>query len=73
MKKNYTNPKTKIFKPNFIAGQKDTCENFQFSTDQDDSYSGIFPVALSYLFENIRMLLYWLLPGLAIPKTRIFV
>ena len=55
-------------KPNFIAGQKDTCENFQFSTHQDDSYSGIFPVALLYLFENVRMLLNWLLSGLTISE-----
>ena len=57
-------------KPNFIADQKDTCENFQFSTDQEDSYSGtvIFPIALLYLFDNLRTLLNWLLPSLTIPK-----
>ena len=67
--KNHINPKTKILKPIFIAGQKDTCENFQFSTDQGDSYSGIFPIALLYLFDNLRMLLNWLLPDLTIPKA----
>ena len=67
--KNHINPKTKILKPIFIAGQKDTCENFQFSTDQGDSCSGIFPIALLYLFDNLRMLLNWLLPDLTIPKA----
>ena len=66
---NHINPKTKTLKPNFIADQKDTCENFQFSTDQEDSYSGIFPIALLYLFDNLRMLLNWLLPDLTIPKA----
>ena len=58
-------------KPNFIADQKDTCENFQFSTDQEDSYSGIFPIALLYLFDNLRTLLNWLLPSLTIPKPEV--
>ena len=55
-------------KPNFIEGQKDTCKNFQFSTDQDGIYTVIFPVELLCLDKNKRIILYWLLPGLAIPK-----
>ena len=40
--KKYTNNRAKILKPNFIEGQKDTCKNFQFSTDQDGIYTVIF-------------------------------
>ena len=67
-KKNCINNKAKILKPNFIAD-----EDFQILTDQDVSYSGIFPIALLYLFENLRMLLNWLLAGLTISKTWTFV
>lgn len=71
-KKNYTNNKAKILKPNFIEGQKDTCKNFQFSTDQDGIYTVIFPVELLCLVKNKRIILYWLFPGLAIPKPEFF-